>query len=136
MTASDNAADANKIYIPAFQSYLIQTSGLTTSTIGNSIKSDEGSDPTAIQAIHTKDTDGTERWYNLNGIQIKNPTRKGIYIINGRKVIAKQGSIEHNYAHDIQFLACLCHFYAKRRAKLLGFRIFAVTLQPNNWQGL
>ena len=89
MTASDNAADANKIYIPAFQSYLIQTSGLTTSTIGNSIKSDEGSDPTAIQAIHTKDTDGTERWYNLNGIQIKNPTRKGIYIINGRKVIAK-----------------------------------------------
>ena len=44
--------------------------------------------------------------------------------------------IEHNYAQDIQFFACLCHFYAKRRAKLLGFRIFAVTLQPNNWQGL
>ena len=89
MTASDDAVDANNIYIPAFQSYFIQTSGSMTSIIGNCIKSDGESEPTAIQSIHTKDIDGTERWYDLNGNQIQNPTRKGIYIIKGRKVIAK-----------------------------------------------
>lgn len=41
--------------------------------------------PTAIEAI--EGDEGTDRWYDLNGRQISKPTRKGIYIRNGKKVV-------------------------------------------------
>ena len=41
--------------------------------------------PTAIDAI--EGDEGTDRWYDLNGRQISKPTRKGIYIRNGKKVV-------------------------------------------------
>jgi hypothetical protein len=37
-----------------------------------------------IDSIRTIDGDGTERWYDLNGRRIDKPTRKGIYIRNGK----------------------------------------------------
>lgn len=40
---------------------------------------------TGIEHIRTMDADGTERWYDLNGRQIDKPTKKGIYIHNGKK---------------------------------------------------
>ena len=41
--------------------------------------------PTAIEAI--EGDEGSDRWYDLNGRQISEPTRKGIYIRNGKKVV-------------------------------------------------
>ena len=46
-------------------------------------------DATGIQNILTVDRDGTERWYDLNGRRIDQPTKKGIYIRNGKKEIRK-----------------------------------------------
>ena len=45
-------------------------------------------EPTVINFIRMNDEDG--HWYNLNGIQLpKRPTKKGVYIFNGRKVVIK-----------------------------------------------
>ena len=41
--------------------------------------------PTAIEAI--EGDEGTDQWYDLNGRRISQPTRKGIYIRNGKKVV-------------------------------------------------
>ena len=40
---------------------------------------------TAIEAI--EGDEGTDQWYDLNGRRISQPTRKGIYIRNGKKVV-------------------------------------------------
>ena len=40
--------------------------------------------------IHTIDRDGTERWFDLNGRQLEGkPTKKGVYINKGNKVVIK-----------------------------------------------
>jgi hypothetical protein len=46
---------------------------------------DEESDATAIQKIEN-DNEGNDAIYNLQGVRVKN-AQKGIYIINGKKVI-------------------------------------------------
>jgi len=46
--------------------------------------------PTAITpSIHTIDTDGTHRYYDLKGRQLKSKPQKGIYIENGIKHVGK-----------------------------------------------
>lgn len=49
-----------------------------------------GSDdpPTAINSVTTAD-DSNDRWYSLNGQKIDKPTKKGVYIRNGEKVVIK-----------------------------------------------
>lgn len=48
---------------------------------------------TVIKGISTEDLDSkqnVEGWYNLNGVKMENaPTQKGIYILNGKKVVIK-----------------------------------------------
>jgi hypothetical protein len=47
-------------------------------------------DPTAIRpVIHTIDLDGTERIYDLSGRPLNSKPNKGIYIINGKKIVTK-----------------------------------------------
>lgn len=41
-----------------------------------------------IQQVIGELTDD-ERWYNLNGLQITRPTKKGVYIHGNRKVVIK-----------------------------------------------
>jgi hypothetical protein len=43
----------------------------------------------AVTDIHTLNPDGTDRWYDLLGNRIDKPTKKGIYILNGHKVVVK-----------------------------------------------
>ena len=45
-------------------------------------------EPTAISFVRAEYEDG--KWYTTNGLQLQNkPTRKGVYIFNGRKVVIK-----------------------------------------------
>jgi hypothetical protein len=45
-------------------------------------------EPTAISFVRAEYEDG--KWYTTNGLQLQNkPTRKGVYIFNGKKVVVK-----------------------------------------------
>jgi hypothetical protein len=44
---------------------------------------------TGISHIVTRDSDGAEHWFDLNGRRIERPTRKGIYIKNSKKIVVK-----------------------------------------------
>ena len=48
-----------------------------------------GEDPTALNQVKEESSIGNELWYNLQGNRINMPKRKGIYIVNGRKVLVK-----------------------------------------------
>lgn len=45
-------------------------------------------DPTGIESIKRNDT-STPVWYDLQGRRITTPTSKGIYIVNGKKVVVR-----------------------------------------------
>ena len=45
-------------------------------------------DPSAIRLL-LQDADGTDTWYDLQGRKINQPTKKGLYIKDGRKVVIK-----------------------------------------------
>ena len=78
-----------KVKIPPFRAF-ITGPDVTVSGARELDSSFEGEDDaTGIQNILTVDRDGTERWYDLNGRRIDQPTKKGIYINNGKKVIKK-----------------------------------------------
>lgn len=68
----------SNVYIPPFRAYIESKNGARLLT--GSIE-DDASD---IRHIRTTDADDTERWYDLNGRRIEKPTRKGIYIRNGK----------------------------------------------------
>jgi hypothetical protein len=51
----------------------------------NSITGDAGT--TGISRVAAEA--GNDTWYNLNGQRIDTPTKKGLYIKNGKKVIVK-----------------------------------------------
>ena len=57
----------------------------------NSYQGDNDGEATGIApVIHTIDRDGTERWFDLNGRQLKGkPTKKGVYIHRGKKQVVK-----------------------------------------------
>ena len=44
---------------------------------------------TGIEQINNEVFDGTERWYDLQGNRINRPTKRGIYILRGQKVIVQ-----------------------------------------------
>jgi len=69
--------------IPPFRAYIESTSGarLLIGSIDD--------ETTGIRYIRTTDADGTEQWYDLNGHRISKPTKKGVYIHNGRKEAVK-----------------------------------------------
>ena len=52
------------------------------------LASDFGDGTTAIENIRTIGKDGSEQWFDLQGRRIDAP-RKGINIVNGKKVIIK-----------------------------------------------
>jgi hypothetical protein len=42
-----------------------------------------------IEQINIDAFDETERWYDLQGNRINRPTKKGVYILGGQKVIVQ-----------------------------------------------
>ena len=81
VTTENNAA-----FIPPFRAF-IEAPASGARQLSGSI--DGGDDnTTGIKYIRTQNIDGTERYFDLNGRRIENP-RKGIYIVNGKKVLLK-----------------------------------------------
>ena len=70
--------DANKVYLPADN---------VPSTAREFLLFDDG-ETTAISEVSGKSADVRGEYYNLNGQRIAQPT-KGLYIVNGKKVIIK-----------------------------------------------
>ena len=66
------------VFIPPFRAYIESTNGARMLT---GCLDDEA---TGIDSLRLQDADGTEQWYDLNGRRISKPTRKGIYIHNGK----------------------------------------------------
>jgi hypothetical protein len=73
----------SNVSVPPFRAYIV-ASGAAPARLTSSV-----GDATAIDTIHTIDQDGTERWYDMNGHRIAQPAKKGVYIINNKKVIKK-----------------------------------------------
>ena len=44
---------------------------------------------TAIESVFDEEADGEEKWYDMQGRQINKPTKAGLYIRNGQKVVIK-----------------------------------------------
>ena len=44
---------------------------------------------TAIEGIFDEEADGEEKWYDMQGRRINKPTKAGLYIKNGQKVVVK-----------------------------------------------
>lgn len=64
-----------------------QEDGIVASiTITDGIKDDD--DPTGISRV-AAEAAGNDAWYNLNGQRVSVPTKKGLYIMNGKKAIVR-----------------------------------------------
>jgi len=48
-----------------------------------------GGNTTRIDSIGTATIEGDDAWYTLSGVRVAQPTQKGIYIRNGKKIIVK-----------------------------------------------
>jgi hypothetical protein len=72
------------VFIPPFRAYIEATNG------ARSLDSDFDDDTTGIDSIRTIDSDGKEQWFDLSGRRLSGmPTKKGLYIQNGKKVVMK-----------------------------------------------
>lgn len=76
--ASDTQAN-RQAYIPPFRAFIV---GGSAARLGTAL-----GETTAIESLRTVDLDGTEHWYDLGGRSIAAPARRGIYIVNGKKII-------------------------------------------------
>ena len=87
-------ADNENAYIAPFRTYILQ-SGNSAGGARELTMTFWDNYTTPIDTIRTIDSDGTERYYDLNGRQIVNRKSvnrklpKGIYIYNGKKIINK-----------------------------------------------
>lgn len=75
-----------KAYIGPFRCYFQATSANSARTLSMVIEDSEATD---IQQIRTIDTDGTERYFDLNGRQLSGKPQQGAYILNGKKYVNK-----------------------------------------------
>jgi len=82
MSASQTAGDSDKPYLPAFNAYMVVKKGIADENLN--IESNF-SDVTAIRSIVFSED---EVWYSIQGIKLNGkPTKPGLYIRNGKKVI-------------------------------------------------
>ena len=94
--SADRNTGAHKSYLQVLTSYIPEpatTRGINESPILNEIIVDvekiilDGNEATGISRVAAED--GNDTWYNLSGQRISTPTKKGLYIKNGKKVIVK-----------------------------------------------
>ena len=74
--------------IPANRCYLVVSGGAGARSL--SISHGEGND-TGIDNL-VFDEHGAERWYNLQGRRIEKPTKAGLYIRNGEKIVVNDNN--------------------------------------------
>jgi hypothetical protein len=94
MTASTAVEDADKTYLAPFQAYMCSVSMIPTTNIGSNFGGTEGGggevEPTGIVEVENKQVVGNNDWYTMDGRKLDNqPTKKGLYIHDGRKVMIK-----------------------------------------------
>ena len=77
-------AEKTSVYIPPFRAYIESTAASS-----NILDSTFDDNTTPISNIRTINADGTEQWFDLNGRRIAQPTKKGVYIVNSKKVVLK-----------------------------------------------
>ena len=76
----------NDVVVPPFRAYV------TTNISDDQIIVMSTAKTTGINTINTNDKAKHNAWYNLQGVKVSNgaqPTQKGIYIHNGKKVVVK-----------------------------------------------
>lgn len=77
----NDTEEHRKAYVPPFRAFVtgpdvvVAEARTLVSSFGETV---------GIDRIRTTDSDGTERWYDLNGRRIEKPHRKGLYIRNGK----------------------------------------------------
>lgn len=76
-----------KAYIGPFRCYFQASSANASARSLSMLIADD--EATSIQQIRTIDTDGTERYFDLNGRQLSGKPQKGMYILNGKKYVNK-----------------------------------------------
>lgn len=91
---SDMSIPAGTSYLPVLTSYNVKSattrgmgSGIIDSESGMIVLPVESDGTTGISRVAAET--GNDTWYNLNGQRIDTPTKKGLYIKNGKKVIVK-----------------------------------------------
>ena len=74
---------SGSVFIPPFRAYIESASGarMLTGSLDD--------EATGIDSLRLVDADGTEQWYDLSGRRISKPTRKGLYIHNGKVTTTK-----------------------------------------------
>ena len=94
--SADRQTGAHKSYLQVLTSYLTEpasTRGVNESPVLNEIIVDVAksiiSDGETTGINRVVQEDGNDTWYNLSGQRISAPTKKGLYIKNGKKVIVK-----------------------------------------------
>jgi hypothetical protein len=76
-------------YIAPFRAYMLQSGGSNVQARGLTMLLSDG-DTTGIDTIRTVDTDGTERYFDLNGRELPGKPESGIYIHNGKKIMSNE----------------------------------------------
>ena len=76
--------------IPAGKCYLYLSGGAAPARASYGISHGEGND-TGIDNL-VFDEDGTEKWYDLRGRRIEKPTKAGLYIRNGEKIVVNDNN--------------------------------------------
>lgn len=101
LTSNQSAFPAGTAYLPLLKSYANKSasSRAMTSNFGNVVEetevlvmklgslNGENDGSTSIRSIGEVQPD--DAWYNLKGQRIDTPTKKGLYIKNGKKVVVK-----------------------------------------------
>jgi hypothetical protein len=78
--------------IPAGRCYLLVPDGSNARrlTIGH------GDDTTGVQTYRTDSDMVGEQWYDMQGRKIDKPTKAGLYILNGKKVVVRNHQVVNN----------------------------------------
>ena len=79
--------------IGACRAYFQLADGITAADVAAGARlffgSDESQGIISIENGKLNIEDVTGSWYTVNGVKVENPVRKGLYILNGRKVVIK-----------------------------------------------
>ena len=77
-----NVKEAN---IPPFRCYLLENGNQGVNTLGTAFTDETD----GIDTIRTIDSDGTERYYDLNGRELPGKPQRGVYIKDDKKYVGK-----------------------------------------------
>lgn len=72
-------------YLPPFRAYIVPIASGARSTLTGGFDDET----TSISTMQLTDNDGTTHYFDLNGRRINNPVAKGVYVVNGKKVLIK-----------------------------------------------